>query len=56
MGPNICQNEAEYSEGVQKNKENVQVQNMVCSVGAQPISIHLLLTATCSFCVKSVDQ
>ena len=29
--------------GVQKNKENVQVQNVVCTVGTQHIPIHLLL-------------
>ena len=41
---------------VQKNKANVQVQNTVCIVGAQQILIHLLLTALCSFYVRSVDQ
>ena len=41
---------------VQKNKENVQVQNTVCTVGTQQISIHFFLTALCSFRIRSVHQ
>ena len=34
---------------VQKNEENVQMQNTVCTLGTQQISTHFLLTALCSF-------